>query len=167
MAAATHEHRHVAAGLDDALALVRAHGLRLTGARRLVLEALLAVERPVSAEEIAGGFDGARAVQDLASVYRNLETLERIGLVRHVHFGHRAGLYELVGQEWHEYAVCQRCDAVIVVAAGELDPVRQTLERLLGIEPQFSHFPLVGLCRMCRGAAPGERPEHRSLHAHS
>jgi hypothetical protein len=46
MTVATQAHQHVARDLPDALAVVRAHGLRLTGARRLVLEALFAVDRP-------------------------------------------------------------------------------------------------------------------------
>ena len=57
-------------------------------ARRSVLEALLAAEQPLTAEEIAGD-------ADLASTYRNLETLESIGIVRHVHLGHGPGRYEL------------------------------------------------------------------------
>ena len=32
---------------------------------------------------------------DLGSVYRNLEALEAIGLVRHVHLGHGPGMYAL------------------------------------------------------------------------
>ena len=49
-----------------------------------MLEALLAAEEPLTAEEIAGD-------ADLASIYRNLETLEAIGIVRHVHLGHGPG----------------------------------------------------------------------------
>src|SRR5262245_38559545 len=150
MTVATQDHQHVARDVADALAVVRAHGLRLTGNRRLVLEALFAVDRPVRAEEIAAGLDGALPASDLASVYRNLQALERIGLVRHVHFGHGAGLYELARAHRHEYALCGRCRTVSAVPATELDPVRRLLERQLGIEPHFAHFPIVGLCRRCR-----------------
>ena len=73
----------VARDVVDAVALLRASGLRVTGARRLVLEALFAVERPVAADEIAAGLEGVLPLSDLASVYRNLETLEHVGLVRH------------------------------------------------------------------------------------
>jgi Fur family ferric uptake transcriptional regulator len=166
MTVATQGHQHVARDVADALAVVRAHGLRLTGARRLVLEALFAVDRPVRAEEIAAGLDGALPASDLASVYRNLEALERIGLVRHVHFGHGAGLYELARARRDEYALCERCGTVTAVPAAELDPVRRLLEWQLGIEPHFVHFPIVGLCRRCRGA--DESTNERSVgHAHS
>jgi Fur family transcriptional regulator, ferric uptake regulator len=167
MTVATQDHQHAARDLAEALAVVRAHQLRMTGARRLVLEALFAVERPVSAEEIAAGLDGALPASDLASVYRNLETLERIGLVRHVHFGHGAGLYELTRAQGYEYALCERCGEVRAVPAWELDSVRETLERLLGVEPQFSHFPIVGLCRSCRKAGTADHLQEGGDHAHS
>jgi Fur family ferric uptake transcriptional regulator len=99
-------------------------------------------------------------------VYRNLEALERIGLVRHVHFGHGAGLYELVRAQQYEYALCERCRRVTAVAAAELDAVRELLERRLAIEPRFTHFPIVGLCRSCR-RGDDRAEERRAGRAHS
>lgn len=131
----------------------------MTCARRLVLEALFTVDRPVTAEEIAAGIDGAVAPSDLASVYRNLEVLEQVGLVRHVHFGHAAGLYEITRGRRHEYALCEGCSTVIAVPAIELDEARAVIERVLGIEPRFTHLPLIGLCRACRRERVDERPE--------
>ena len=46
----------------------------------------------------AGGLGGRLPASDLGSVYRNLEALERAGLVRHVHAGHGAGRYALATQ---------------------------------------------------------------------
>ena len=48
---------------------------------------------------------------DLASVYRNLETLEEVGLVRHVHLGHGPGPLRARGRDAREYLVCESCDA--------------------------------------------------------
>jgi len=157
----------VARDVTDAVTLLRASGLRVTGARRLVLEALFAVERPVGAEEIAGGLEGALPGSDLASVYRNLETLEQVGLVRHVHFGHAAGLYELTRAQRHEYALCERCEKTSAVPANELDEARALIERVLGVEPRFTHFPIVGLCRSCRRERAGERANQGRIRAHS
>ena len=102
--------------LADAVRLLRERGLRLSTARRLVLETLLAADGPLSAEQVASDLR-----LDLTSVYRNLETLEQCGLVRHVHLGHGPGLYTLVGRGEHEYLVCDSCGAVRVLAPGELD----------------------------------------------
>jgi hypothetical protein len=90
--------RVAAETLHEAVAVLRARGLRLSAARRVVLEALYATDVPLSAEEIAEGI-GTLPASDLASVYRNLETLERLGLVQHVHLGHGAGRYVRAGRE--------------------------------------------------------------------
>jgi Fur family ferric uptake transcriptional regulator len=167
MTVVAQSHQHVARDVADALAVVRAHGLRLTDARRRVLDALFAVHRPATADEIAAGLGRALADSDLASVYRNLETLEKIGLVRHLHFGHGAGLYELMRVERRVYALCERCESVTAVTAHELDAVRETLDRLLGVTPRFSHFPIVGVCRSCRAADEDDRLQDGRDHAHS
>jgi Fur family ferric uptake transcriptional regulator len=134
---------------DAAAAALRATGRRLSSARRLVLEALYAADGPVTADEIADGVGGRVPRSDLASVYRNLETLEQLGLVRHVHLGHGPGRYAPSGP-WREYAVCERCDAVLAVPAGQLDPVRAAIDAATGFHARFHHFPISGLCPGCR-----------------
>ena len=138
--------------LDAAIAALRARGLRVSAARRLVLEALYAADGPVSAEAIAGGLHGRVPPSDLASVYRNLETLEQLGLIRHVHFGHGAGRYELVPDDGHEYLACEHCGAHVAVSPAALDDVRDAVRQRFGWEAGFTHFPLVGACPACAGA---------------
>lgn len=134
--------------LDDALGVLRGQGLRASSARRLVLETLFAAEEPVSAERIADGLDGRLPRSDLASVYRNLETLQRIGLVTHFHLVHGPGLYALAGQQ-RDYLACERCGALRPVMPGALDDVRDAVWNRFGLLPRFSHYPLVGLCEDC------------------
>jgi Fur family ferric uptake transcriptional regulator len=138
--------------LSEAVAALRARGLRLSGARRVVLEALYATDDPLSAEQIAEGI-GALPVSDLASVYRNLETLERLGLVQHVHLGHGAGRYVRAGRE-REYLVCERCGANRAVPPDQLDGVRRAVQEATGFSARFSHFPIVGLCSDCAALDP-------------
>src|SRR3954464_8359460 len=124
--------------LEAATAVVRARGLRLSTARRLVLEALYDAENPLTAEQLAGEMD-------VASVYRNLETLEEIGLVRHVHLGHGPGLYTRSAAGTHEYLLCDACGAVLAVERDELDGVRDLIRTQFGYEARFTHFPIAGL----------------------
>jgi Fe2+ or Zn2+ uptake regulation protein len=142
----------VVADLDDAIDAVRAAGLRLTAARRLVLEALLASDAPIAAEQIAAGLDGRLPASDLASVYRNLETLERAGLARHLHPGRGAILYELAGHGQRPYLVCDRCNAISAADPQAIADVGAQIRARLGFEPRFGEFPIVGLCESCRAA---------------
>ena len=135
--------------VDSAIDALRARGLRVSAARRLVLEALYAAGRPISADEIAEGVAGRLPRSDLASVYRNLELLESVGLVRHRHLGHGPGLYSPTGVGEQEYLVCDSCSNVVAVERSELDPVRDYVRQRFGYEAAFSHFPILGLCAEC------------------
>ena len=147
------------ADLTSAITLLRARGLRVSAARRLVLEALLAADGPMSAEQIAEGIGGRVPASDIASVYRNLQAFEDIGMVHHVHLGHGPGLHALAVSGEREYLTCERCGDYRPVALHELDGVRALVEQQFGYRASFTHFPIVGLCASCVeetvGTAPG------------
>lgn len=144
--------------IEEAISAVRRGGMRLSTARRLVLEAFFAAEGPVSAVHLA------RTLQiDESSVYRNLEVLERHGLIRHVHLGHGPGLYVLVGRHETEYLYCERCAKVTAVTPDQLDPLRQAIREQFGYEARFTHFAIVGLCEPCARLLPGSQQDDPEL----
>jgi Fur family transcriptional regulator, ferric uptake regulator len=148
---------------DAVLRALRSHGLRISTARRLIVDFLFEAGRPVSAQQIAIGLD--RTPLDLASVYRNLETLEEIGVVRHFHAGHGPGCYVLAADGEPEYLACDHCGAIREIDRDELQPLREAVRRRFGYEVGFTHFPMMGLCPSCavgaartaRGAAVAPR----------
>ncbi len=94
---------------------------------------------------IAAGLDGRFPSSDLASVYRNLDTLEEIGLVRHFHVGHGAGLYALAAPSTS--TATPRASAAARTSRSTTTPSRRSprvLREACGYEPQLVHFPIVG-----------------------
>jgi len=150
--------------LAEAVIAVRSSGLRLSTARRLILEGLFAAEGPVSAVHLS------RTVSiDESSVYRNLEVLEAHGLVRHVHLGHGPGLYVLLGREELEYLCCSRCAQVTALAPARLDAIRDQIKNEFGYETRFTHFAMVGLCERCAAGSemsPTDERPHEHAHSH-
>jgi Fur family ferric uptake transcriptional regulator len=138
---------------DSVLQTLRQRGLRISTARRLIVDYLFEVTAPVSAQQIAAGLD--RTPLDLASVYRNLETLEEHGVVRHFHAGHGPGRYVLVGGGEREYLACDRCGAIEEVERSELNTLREDVQKRFGYEVGFTHFPMVGLCPRCAAREGG------------
>jgi Fur family transcriptional regulator, ferric uptake regulator len=132
---------------DTALRALRERGLRISTARRMIVNYLFEVGGPVSAQQIATGL--GRTPLDLASVYRNLETLEAQGVVRHFHAGHGAGRYVLASGDAPEYLACDRCGAIEEIDRLELQPLREAIRRRFGYEVGFTHFPMMGLCPRC------------------
>ena len=140
-----------APSLTAAVVALRTRGMRVSSTRRALLETLFRSSRPLSAEELAGGLD-------IASVYRNLDALEAVGLVRHVHVGHGPGLYALAPRRDTGYAACERCGRHAPLSPAELASVRDAVLAATGYATDFSHFPIVGTCPEC-----ARREEH---HAH-
>src|SRR3954468_10705242 len=148
-----HETRALApASMPAAITTLRVRGLRVSAARRLVLEALFAADGPVTAETIAAGLDGRFPCSDLASVYRNLDTLEEIGLVHHFHVAHGAGLYALAAPHPYGYVACDGCGGHRPLDHDTVAQVAAVVRAACGYEPQLVHFPVIGRCPECRRA---------------
>jgi Fur family transcriptional regulator, ferric uptake regulator len=127
---------------------LRTRGMRVSSTRRKLLETLFGASRPQPAEELAGGLD-------IASVYRNLEALEAVGLVRHIHVGHGPRLYELARRRASGYAACERCGRCAPLTPGQLASIRDAVLAATGFDGDFSHFPIVGTCPECDRSAEG------------
>jgi Fur family ferric uptake transcriptional regulator len=140
--------------LEEALARLRACGLRASAARRLVLECLAAAEGPITVGAVAGGLDGRVPPSDLGSVYRIVETFEREGLVHRVHLGGGPARYELDSDDEREYLLCEACGVTKAVDPAVLDDVRRHVRARFGLMVRFSRFPMAGLCSRCAGAHP-------------
>ena len=141
--------------LDQAIEVLRAAGLRISTPRRLVLAALFAASGPVAASDLA-----AQLALDESSVYRNLEVLEQLGVVRHVHLGHSPGLYALVSGQDVEYLCCERCAKVTTVDPRRLDPIRDQIRDQFGYTARFTHFAIMGLCPDCATQPSAHRHRH-------
>jgi Fur family ferric uptake transcriptional regulator len=167
-------------GVAEVIDALREAGHRVSAPARHVLEALFAAEGPLSAERIAAGVEETSTMLEITSVYRNLERLEQLGVVSHVHIGHGPGRYALARDGDREYLVCDRCGRVTSLKPEALEPIRKTLLQAYGHHARFSHFAIHGHCEPCMRAlasnaeqpgtgravdsdAHGERPH---LHSH-
>jgi Fur family transcriptional regulator, ferric uptake regulator len=151
--------------LESAVEALRSKGLRVSAARRLVLAALYGARGPITVDQIATGLAGQLPRSDTASVYRNLETLEEVGLIRHFHLGHGPGLYAPAGAGEREHLVCDSCNTVTAVSSEEMEPVRALIHERFGYEARFTHFPIVGLCAECAREESYDHV-HGRRHAH-
>lgn len=139
---------------------LRARGLRLTAQRRLVLAAVEALEH-ATPEAIGAqlreeaGPDGS--APDASTVYRNLELLERLGLVWHTHLGKGAPVYH-ASEHPHLHVVCAACGEISSVAPDLLDGAAERLAAELGFTVDVGHVALSGTCRACRERAGSETP---------
>ena len=130
----------------DAPARVRAAGLRMGSARRQVIDVLSELEGPVTAEDVAARLPDVH----VSSVYRSLNVLEELGVVRHVHLAHGPALYELTDVAARiRHLACERCGRDVVVPSALFDELRTTIEREYGFVMDGGHFAIPGWCVEC------------------
>jgi Fur family transcriptional regulator, ferric uptake regulator len=150
---------------EHALEELKREGHRSGGARAAVIELMARQECCVTAQEIFDGLRAERRDVGIASVYRTLDLLTRMGLVRRVELADAAG-YEAAhpGGEHHHHLVCERCGKVSVFEDEELE---RAIERLEGrIAGRLEHtvgghdVVLRGACADCRGLT-ADRPRRR------
>ena len=130
------------------LSLLRARGDRVTASRRAVIEALLAGDHHVTADEIVARVARNHPEVHRATVYRTLDRLEEVGVITHVHLGHGPSTFHLNDRP-HHHAVCSVCGAVVEVPLAALDGLADRLRAEHGFELSPQHFALSGRCRTC------------------
>lgn len=124
------------------LAAVQSAGLRLTDARRAIIERIARLPHPATIVEIAECTD-----VDTATVYRNIEPLVAAGALEAITVAGAPTRYALAHHHHHDHLVCERCGKIVHVPCGQ--PKNPTLTH-----PSFttvtSHaITYYGVCTAC------------------
>lgn len=139
-------------GIDDVFARVREAGGRVTSAKRAVVTVVSSnADAHLTAEQIAERVIRQLPDTHLSTVYRILNDLETLGIVRHVHLGHGPSTYHLAADH-HHHAVCESCGAVVELPADLYDDVAARISSDHGFALDVPHFALAGRCRSCTEA---------------
>lgn len=135
---------------------LRARGLRWTPQRRTVIEVLVEADGHVSGAELV---DRCR-VRDPgtipSTVYRTLDVLEELGLVRHGHAADGHEEFHVRPTDDHGHLHCAECGTSWEIGEARAAAVAAALRAADGFEIDIGHVTLVGRCRSC--AASGLNP---------
>jgi Fe2+ or Zn2+ uptake regulation protein len=134
--------------VDAVLALVRERGGRATNSRRLLLEALFGASGHASAEELAAAVQLRAPDVHLSTIYRNLDELEKLGVVVHAHLGHGPATYHLADHA-HCHLVCEHCGTIIDVPEDMFRSLHRATRERFGFAIDPRHFAVLGRCENC------------------
>lgn len=137
--------------VESVLGLLRAHGGRVTTSRRLLLHCLFERRAHRTAEELAAEVQASAPDVHLSTIYRNLEELERLGVVVHAHLGHGPATYHLAS-ETHGHLVCESCGAMREAPEDLFESLARAAARDYGFTIDPRHFAVLGRCAACAGA---------------
>ena len=127
-------------------------GYRLTPARRLILGTLADSGGHLSADELTERVRRQAGIGRM-TVYRTLDLLCDMGLLRPVYQGTGAAHYILLEDGHHHHLVCSRCSRVVEFDECALGDLPAQIAGRFGFRVEGHLLELYGVCADCREAS--------------
>ncbi|MCX7883909.1 MAG: transcriptional repressor [Caloramator sp.] len=129
-------------------------GYKLTPQRRAVLDVIIDNEgKHLSTEEIYDIVKKGCPEIGLATVYRTLQLLEKMGVVCRMNFDDGCNRYELIHDEedhQHHHLVCINCGNVEEVEGDLLETLEEKIEEKYNFKITNHSVKFFGFCSKCK-----------------
>jgi len=129
---------------------LRSRDHKITGPRRGILEVLGKHRHPMTNKEILAALPTQEC--DLATVYRSIHLLLKMGLVQRFDFGDGIARFELVmdkAHRHHHHLVCTHCSKVIEIVDCFPEELEQKIASRNGFKSITHRLEFFGLCPDC------------------
>lgn len=137
--------------IEDAL---KSSGERLTRPRKIIARELQRSGKFLSTQGVYERISIKDPRVDLATVYRTLNLLCRIGAARRKYFGDGQARYGLHTDDSHQHAHCEACGAVIEFGEELTDYLALQVQRDTGFVADSRELTLHGHCASCVAREP-------------
>ncbi|MCI0344115.1 MAG: transcriptional repressor [Chloroflexi bacterium] len=144
---------HSRLDVDAIRARLRARGLRWTPQRRSLIEVLGTADGHVTGAELVDRLRGLDPETTPSTVYRTLDVLEDLGLVRHGHGADGREEFHVLPATDHGHLHCERCGGAWEIDADEAALLVASLRSSRGFAVDLSHVTIVGRCAACAEAS--------------
>jgi Fur family ferric uptake transcriptional regulator len=145
------ESKNDSAWAEHALATLQEAGHRRGGARTAVVEALAGHQCAVTAIELDDELRRRKPAVARASVYRALEQLEELGLVRRLEVSRGTAGFERVDPagHHHHHAICRDCGRMVPFEDRSLEQAIHRLSESIDFDVAEHDVVLKGRCEKC------------------
>ena len=145
----------------SAIADLQRRGFRRTAQRAVILEVLENSRRHMTAAQIADQVAAGDVALTRSTVYRTLDTLVEVGMIKASQIG-RSVYYEYLRDDHsHHHLVCIGCQATVHIQGAEIDASLTRAAVQAGFRVNEIQVLVGGICRDCRRA--GTIPRQRGL----
>lgn len=139
------------ARLEADLRRVRDSGYKITGARRAVLTALHQSGDHLTSADVLARVQEIAPTVGRASVFRSLEMLTGLGIVRPTYVKPGTPTYVLLSQEGHHaHIICVHCQRVIELDDCHVESLKDDLEGRYDVRLSGHLLEFYGTCADCR-----------------
>ena len=136
--------------IQSTLDTLQAKGFRITQARRVILDALFNAGGHLSADDLAERVHALAPQVGRMTVYRTLELLCELGVVRPIYQGTGAAHYIFLHEGHHHHLICNQCHQVIEFDDCTIGEIAHTISRRFNFQMQGHLLEFYGLCHRCQ-----------------
>jgi Fe2+ or Zn2+ uptake regulation protein len=134
----------------EILSLLKSNKVKITGERQEIINVLSRIELPLSPAELFLRIKPTLPNANLTTVYRNLELLEGLGVVKRLSFDKSSFRYELVSDRpHHHHVVCRICGRVEDIES-ESEKFVEQAANLTKFSIEDHNLEFFGLCKNCQ-----------------
>ncbi len=130
-------------------------GYSSTRPRRAIVEAIAAAPGGITAADILERARQAHPGLGLVTVYRTLDILSNLGLVRRIHTADGCHTYALTQCAHGHHVVCERCHQAVEFEGCELHELMQSVTQQTGYQVTDHWLEMFGLCPRCQMQGAG------------
>ncbi len=131
---------------------LRQRGLRWTPQRRTVIAVLAEADGHVSAADLVERCRSRDPSTVPSTVYRTLNVLEELGLIRHGHGADGGEEFHVLPDREHGHLHCSACGATWEIGESGAHEIARAFRAVDGFEIDIGHVTVVGRCRDCASA---------------
>ena len=146
-----HSHSHPRQALSALTSRLRGQSRKITGPRAAILEILRQHPHPLTNREI---FDALpRNGCNLATIYRSMHLLEKMGMVKRFDFGDGAARFELIAaghDGHHHHLVCTKCSGVVEIQECFPREIERRIGAANGFKAVTHKLEFFGICPDCQ-----------------
>ena len=131
---------------------LRRESAKITGPRAAILEILRQHPHPLTNKEIFAGMP--RGSCDLATIYRSMHLLEKMGMVKRFQFHDGAARFELMAEGddgHHHHLVCTKCAGTVKIDDCLLAEADKKIASRNGFKAVTHRLEFFGICPDCQG----------------
>ncbi len=138
---------------DEVRERLHERGLRWTPQRRLLVDALAGTDGHITGAELVERCREQDPEVTPSTVYRTLDVLEDIGLIRHAHGLDGREEFHVRPAREHGHLHCSVCHRAWEIGAEDVADLGADLESTRGFRMDLGHLSIVGVCADCQEAS--------------
>lgn len=130
--------------------IIRDMNLKVTSQRMIILEALHAGHRHLTAQEVFEVVNPKNPEIGFATVYRFLRKLTEHSFVTEVRMGGLPARYELTPQRHHDHLTCTECGQICEFENNTIEKLQEKIAKEFGFVLTNHVLELYGVCPHCQ-----------------